>query len=279
MLLPKGTPLELNKKGKPSDYLEKDITGYIQLSWREDGELCVGTVVLRNGEPVLASVEKAISKEKITGNEAFQKITNIEIATVDVYSLTEDKLELAIKSNKDSIIEKVKSDLQIPTPASPATGQHISEKASHAETPVIAGLDANLMKLLYAIGSFTGILKAEGEGREAIVAVEDGNIVGVKITYNNEVLKGNPALEFLDFYGKVYAFSRDVNELLKDDPEIQVLDREELLKKYKIPVPDDKEIEQLISQAFEHETALPIKDKIEDIKGKLRLGKILQRKR
>jgi hypothetical protein len=279
MLLPRGKLTGVYRNGTPSDFLKKDVTGYIQFSWKDGSELCIGTVVMLKGEPVLASVEMIKAREEIKGDKALQIINEVNIATIEVYSLPHNKLELALKTNKDAVLSTGGKSTPESTSAARSTSgtevrqtakrqrQQLQRRSVQSRQPQqpqqkteriasittgkpVASLETDLNRYLSSISMFTGIIQAEGEDRQALVIVKNGKIVGAEVVYGGEVLKGNVALQLLDFRGKIAVYNENVDRLLRENPEIRILNREELMRKYRIKPPSEDEIERLINDAF-----------------------------
>jgi len=273
MLLPKGKLIKIYRCGTPREFLKESITGFVQFSWKDGNELYIGTVVLLKGKPILASVEMVKSKREIKGEKALQIIAERENAAIEVYTLSQHELELTLKTNVDAAITTPEKESTTRTPKSHSRHQQPRPQRAKILKPVVSGLEENLNRYLSTIGTFTGVIQAEGVNRQATVIVKNGKIVGAEVTYDKEVLRGNLALQFLDFYGKISAYEGNVDDLLSENPEVRILNREELMRKYNIKPPSEDEIERIIANTFGDDT---YEDETKTDTAKKHISKILE---
>jgi len=281
MLVPKGRLVKICQNKNPREFLDENITGYVQFSWRKNGDLYIGTVVMHEGSPVLASVENVKSRSEVKGDEALEIIKNVDNAAVEMYELTQYELELTLKTNGDARVVKCSS---AGSGESGKTDERAGEKAEKTRArsrsaeepgtsrvkeekvrtdsgtkkqrklkPLLSGVEANVREYISSLGSFTGVLQAEGINGKCAVLLKNGNVVGVEVVAGDDVYRGNIALPLLDFRGKITLYKDDVDTLLEQYPEVRVLNREELMRKYNIRPPTEEEIEQLIKSAFYEE--------------------------
>ncbi len=304
MILPKGELVEVKRGVNPKNIFKINLTGYIQFSWRDDKDLYLCSILIRRGNPVLASVEFVKSKKEIKGKKALELINTVQNATVEIYKLTDDKIELAIKMNKDAILSNNEGMTKSMTSSSKT--QKINSISQQGSTPVIAGIEVNLSEFISTVKLFTGIIKAKGENKEAILVVKRGKIVGAKVIDGSKVFFGSSALSKINFNGKIYAYKEDIDNFIRNNPNVVVkeikykndlkdhesstkektltskkekegtgltnysdsssksedLNRETIMRKYKIKDPSEEEIEKIIEGVFGDTKSTPFKFKI-----------------
>ncbi len=220
MILPKGELVEVKRGINPKNIFKINLTGYIQFSWRDDKDLYLCSILVRRGNPVLASVEFVKSKKEVKGKKALELINAVQNATVEIYKLTDDKIELAIKMNKDAILSNNEGMTKSTTSSSKT--QKINSISQQESTPVIAGIEVNLSEFISTVKLFTGIIKAKGENKEAILVVKRGKIVGAKVIDGSKVFFGSSALSKINFNGKIYAYKEDIDNFIRNNPNVVV---------------------------------------------------------
>jgi|GEM_PF-1776197 hypothetical protein len=236
MLTPKGKLVGIYRTD-PKQAFEKLSRGYALVSWKDAEDLYIGCVVFDEGKPILADLEFVRSKIVLKGREALERILNVEYATVELYELEKDRVVYAVSINRDSKIEVEEKVTEKP-------------KEERKELKVAFTTESNLEEFLSTVGDFTGLIVAKGEDREAKIYLKNGIIVGAEARIDGEKYKGKSALFYLDFHGKIICYEvDDVDNLIGGDVKIEeklLVDREEILRKYRIKLPSDEEIRNLI---------------------------------
>jgi len=241
MITPKGRLIGIERT-EPKQAFEKLRRGYALVSWKDSGDIYIGCVVFDDGKPILADLEFVKSKNVLKGREALERILNVEYATIELYELDRDMLAYAISMNEDTKIEEVEEK-----------EPEIPKEEERKEPKLTLTIESNLEDFLSTIGNFTGLLVAKSDDREVKVYLKNGNIIGAEARIAGEKYKGKSALFYLNFHGKIFCYDvEDVDSLVSDDiktEETLAVDREEILRKYKIKLPTEIEIEELLKSA------------------------------
>jgi len=110
MIVPKGSPLELGRRGKFRDILKSlsasNFSGYVEVSYRKN-ELSKAKVLFINGKLAAAGVQRLLSKTEVVGKRALEELLALESCVVDIYTLNERDAAKALEWNKNAIVEKL----------------------------------------------------------------------------------------------------------------------------------------------------------------------------
>ncbi len=256
LYIPRGERIRAGEKIDISDVLEElksmEFTGYIEVAYKTRGEFYLGFIFFLRGEAIIAGVEEVLKKSEYLGKEAFEMILNFKEPVVDVYKLEKEKIILSIEYNPDEAFLKP-IELE-------------EEKSEEVESPtlrygikaedLVESVKANVKSYLSKLKNFTGVVNAKSDGKEVIVLLENGEIKGAAYFNTNEVITGNLVINLLDFVGRIDVYSKrpeEIERIVKKNPDIEIVDRSELFKKYKIRPPEEEEIESILKKVLEDE--------------------------
>ncbi|WP_457549174.1 DUF2226 domain-containing protein [Archaeoglobus sp.] len=252
MILPKGNLVEI-LRGKPIDYFDRVKYGYLTVSWKEGGEIYSASVLIKNGEPVMAELELIKSRKTLRGLEALREVEKVDYAVVEVYSLSAEDVNKAITMNDETLVVAHITERKLETqeqkaeePAKPVKSElHESEEESEKEVGVTENFEEHILR---EFKGFTGIIKGIGNDRVATIYMKNGKLVGAKVSIGNETYEGLSALYYLEFPAKVVVKELNdvqVDENCKVDAERLRVNKSELLKKLKINV-SEEEVEKVV---------------------------------
>ncbi len=235
MILPKGEFIGIYR-GKPLEYVDRVSKGYLKISWKDSNDIYLGYLVVENGRVVMGELEFIRSKKSVKGKDAFEIISNIDYAVIEVYSVDPRGLQSIYSMNDESYRVEVEKE-------------EVEEEVKKEEKEEIEKVieTRNFEDFILNIKDFSGIVKGMGEDRTATIYVKDGKIVGAKVSLNGEEFGGASALYYLDFPAKVVM--KELNDVNVDE-NIKVeltLDKSEIIKKYDIKPPDEEEIREFLS--------------------------------
>ncbi len=256
LYVPKGERIRAGEKIDVSEVLEElkamEFTGYIEVAYKSRGEFYLGFIFLLRGEAIIAGVEEILKKKEYLGKEAFDIILNFKEPVIDVYTLGKEKIMLSIEYNQDEAFLKPVKELEEEEVEEEYPQLRFGIKAEK----LIESVKSNVKSYLSKLKDFTGVINAKSDSKEVIVLLEKGKVKGAAYFNMNEVVTGNLAMNFLDFVGMVDVYSKkpeEIREILKRNPDIEVVDRSELFKKYKIRPPEEEEIEDILKKVLEDE--------------------------
>jgi hypothetical protein len=254
MILPKAEFLGIFR-GKPIEYCDRIRNGYLKISWKDSDDIYSASVVIRNGEPIMADVEFIKSKRILKGKEALERIFRVDYAVVELYSVDSGDIRKIVSMNDESLLIKVEEAVK--------KEEKVERKEKKVEEKVVKGEKEgveevkgvtkevnNLEDYILNIKDFTGILKGIGKDRVATIYLKNGNIIGAKVELENEVFKGLPALYYIEFPAKVIMKEvGDVDKYVDEECRVErfLRDKKEIIEKLGIKPPDEEEIKEILS--------------------------------
>jgi len=245
MITPKGELLKI-ERGKPEEFFDVVENGYLKISWKDDEDVYSACVVFKDGVAVFADLECVKSRRVLRGKNALSKIVTVDYSVVEIYRLTKKDISLIALMNDEGIavekIEEVKEEVE-------EKPEEVQEEKEERKDMDESKKVKSVEDFVYGLEDFTGMVIAKGDGIEAILYVKDGVILGAKVSLDGEEYLGLSALYYLDFEGEVTCKGLEDVERFVDD-EIKIgkiaMDKDDILKKYNIPKPNEREIETLL---------------------------------
>jgi hypothetical protein len=259
MIVPKGQLIEI-VRGSPKDSLSKIRYGYLKISWKDENDLYSACVVLSDGKPILADLEGVKSKTLLKGKEALDRILNLDYGVVEIYSVEKRDIPRIISMNDTATkveIETKEKLEEIATEREGAVEERPKEEVIKKKEVVTVeekeedpSIRSNVEEFIFNLKEdFSGMVSARGEDRDALIYVKNGKIIGVKVLFNNnEEYKGLSALYYLDFDAKIVVKELDdVERFVDESLKVELItDKEKIIKKYNIKIPDENEIEEIL---------------------------------
>jgi hypothetical protein len=251
LYIPRGEKIRSGEKVDVSEVIEElkpmEFTGYIEVAYKIGRAFYLGHIFLFKGEPFIAGLEEVIGKIKILGIDAFKMMLGFKQPLIDVYRLDEDKIPLCVEYNPEEAflrdVEELKEEPEYPVLRYGIVADNLVEST-----------EANLKSYIARLKDFTGVVTAKADSKEAIVLLQNGKIKGAAYFDVGEAFSGTLAVNLLDFKAKIESYAKraeEVEKVIKRNPEIEVFDREELFKKYRIKPPEEEEIDKLLKAAVD----------------------------
>jgi len=229
MILPKGDLIGIFR-GKPLDFLDRVRNGYLRVSWKDPEDIYSSSIVLKDGNPIMADLELVKSRRVLKGKEAFEVVKDVDYGVVEVYSLDSREVSRLISMNDESylIIEKAEEVEKV---------EEVKEvEELHVE---------NFEDFILSIGEFSGVVEGFGEDRVATIYIKDGDLVGARVRVNGNEFLGVSALYYLEFPARVVMREGDVS--IDENCKVQIVtDREKLMERLGIRL-DEKEIDEVLN--------------------------------
>jgi len=254
LYIPKGEKIRSGEKIDVSEIVEElkeiEFTGYAEIASKSGKGFYLGFIFFLKGEPIIAGVEEVVGKVELLGSEALSMILSFKDPVVDVYALDEEKISLCIEYNPDEAFLKDVSEREIEQPEYPILRYGI------IADNLIESVESNVKTYLSKLKDFTGVVNAKENGREAIILLEKGRIRGAAYFNTGEAFAGNLAVNLLDFNAKIETYAKkpeEIQKIIRKNPELEVVDRSELFRKYRIKPPEEEEIEKILRNVLEDE--------------------------
>jgi hypothetical protein len=251
LYIPKGERIRSGEEVDLSEVVEElkpvEFTGYVKIAYKIGRAFYLGHIFFFRGEPFIAGLEEVIGKIKILGIDAFKMMLDFKQPLVDVYRLDDEKISLCIEYNPDESflrdVEELKEEPEYPVLRYGIVADNLVEST-----------EANLRAYITELKDFTGVVSAKANDKEAIILLRNGKIRGAAYFDFGEAFSGTLAVNLLDFKAKIESYAKEAEEIervIRKNPEIEVFDREELFKKYRIKPPEEEEIDKLLKAAVD----------------------------
>ncbi|MBO8181409.1 MAG: DUF2226 domain-containing protein [Archaeoglobus sp.] len=259
LYVPKGEKIRSGEKINVSEVIEElkslEFTGYIEVASKSGKGFYLGFLFFLKGEPIIAGVEEVVGKVELLGKDALELILSFDEPTVDVYELDEEKISLCIEYNPDEAFLRHVDELEIEK-KHPEYPEYPVLKYGILADNLVESVESNVKTYLSQLKDFTGVVWAKENSKEAIVLLENGKIRGAAYFNVGETFAGNLAVNLLDFNAKIESYAKrpeEIEKVIRKNPEIEVVDRAELFKKYRIRPPEEEEIERILKGVLEDE--------------------------
>jgi len=256
LYVPKGEKIRSGEKIDVSELLEElktmEFTGYIEVAYKTKEGFYLGFIFFSKGEEIIAGVEEVLKKTEYLGKEAFDKISSFKEPIVDVTELDNEKISLCIEYNPEEAflksLDELKEELEEP--------EYPTLRFGIKAENLVESVESNVKTYISRLKNFTGVINAKADDGEVIILLKDGKIRGAAYFNTSEAITGNLVLNLLNFRGKIDAYLKrpeEIEKIIKRNPELEIVDRSELFKKYRIKPPEEEEIESILRRVIEDE--------------------------